>query len=226
MSLWVELLSFAFLLFGAISALYMVREIVRHPPPMMIMRYVWPLCALFAGPLLIWFYHRYGRKGVEDTPFAATVATGALHCGAGCALTDIICENLAHYVPGTLKYFGLGTLFSEELFATWTMDYIFALLTGIVFQYFAIVPMRNLPVFDGIKAAAKADFLSLTSWQVGMYGFMGLAHFILFPALFDARIDAGHPSFWAAMQLAMMAGFATAYFPNWLLIRVGLKEKM
>lgn len=112
MSLLVELLSFALLLFGAISALYMVRETVRHPPAMMIMRYVWPLCALFAGPLLIWFYHRYGRKGAEDTPFAARVAKGALHCGAGCALADIICENLAHYVPGTLKYFGLGMLFS------------------------------------------------------------------------------------------------------------------
>ena len=68
--------------------------------------------------------------------------------------------------------------------------------------------------------------LSLTSWQVGMYGFMGLAHFVLFPAFFGTKIDAKSPVFWVAMQIAMLAGFATAYFPNWMLIRSELKEEM
>jgi hypothetical protein len=99
-------------------------------------------------------------------------------------------------------------------------------LIGIVFQYFAIAPMRDLSVGEGIVAATKADVLSLTSWQVGMYGFMGLAHFLLFPTLFGGKVDAGSPVFWVAMQIAMLAGFATAYFPNWWLIRSGLKEEM
>ena len=96
---------------------------------------------------------------------------------------------------------------------------------------------HRLPVFrhrplarpvrgGGIKAATKADVLSLTSWQVGMYGFMGLAHFALSPAFYGGKVDAGSPVFWAAMQIAMLAGFATAYFPNWWLIRSGLKEEM
>lgn len=117
-------------------------------------------------------------------------------------------------------------LFRTEIFAQWTMDFVFALLVGIVFQYFAIAPMRDLSVGEGIVATTKADVLSLTSWQVGMYGFIGLAHFILFPAVFGTRTDAGSPVFWVAMQAAMLAGFATAYFPNWLLIRSGLKEEM
>ena len=59
-----------------------------------------------------------------------------------------------------------------------------------------------------------------------MYGFMALAHFILFPALLGKSVDAGHPLFWVAMQCAMLAGFLTACGPNWLLIRFGLKEEM
>ena len=34
------------------------------------------------------------------------------------------------------------------------------------------------------------------------------------------------PEFWFAMQLAMLAGFVTSYPVNWLLIRIGWKERM
>jgi hypothetical protein len=34
--------------------------------------------------------------------------------------------------------------------------------------------MRNLSLGQGIFAAIKADTLSLTAWQIGMYGFMAL----------------------------------------------------
>ena len=222
----VYLTAIALLMLGVICSAYMAWQIQRTPPKMAVMRFVWPLCALFAGPLLIWFYHRYAGIEASDTPFAAKVAKGTLHCGAGCSLADLICENVAHIAPGVLTFFGMGTIFETEIFAQWTMDYVFALLIGIVFQYFAIAPMRDLSVGEGILAATKADVLSLTSWQVGMYGFMGLAHFELFPALFGEKVDAGSPVFWVAMQIAMLAGFATAYFPNWWLIRSGLKEKM
>ncbi|WP_156841891.1 DUF4396 domain-containing protein [Novosphingobium aquimarinum] len=224
--IWFKVVAIALLLIGVVSALYMAVVMRRHPPKMAVMQFVWPLCALFAGPLLIWFYRRYAAPGTDEAPFAAKVAKGTLHCGAGCTLADLVSENVAHHFPGVLKLFGLGSLFSQHIFATWVMDYVLALGTGIVFQYFAIVPMRDLSFGNGIVTAAKADFLSLTSWQVGMYGLMGLAHFLLFPAWFGTRVDAGSPIFWAAMQFAMMAGFATAYLPNWMLIRTGVKEEM
>ena len=49
-------------------------------------------------------------------------------------------------------------------------DYALALLLGIAFQYFAIAPMRGLGVKDGLRAAAKTDFLSLTAFEVGLFG--------------------------------------------------------
>ena len=51
-----------------------------------------------------------------------------------------------------------------------------ALAFGIGFQYAAIRGMeRTLPRGEAIRRAAKADILSLTAWQAGMYGWMAVA---------------------------------------------------
>ena len=75
-------------------------------------------------------------------------------------------------------------------------------------------------------AAVKADALSLSAWQVGMYGFMAVAQLAWYPHVFGTRAAVDTPEFWFAMQLAMIAGFATAYPVNAWLIRKGLKERM
>lgn len=51
---------------------------------------------------------------------------------------------------------------------------------GIFFQYFTIAPMRGLSFAAGIAAAVKADTLSLTAWQIGLYAFMAAAYFAIF----------------------------------------------
>ena len=74
--------------------------------------------------------------------------------------------------------------------------------------------------------AVKADVLSLTSWQVGMYGFMAIAHFWLFASLLGVKLEVDSVEFWFMMQIAMWCGFATAYPVNWWLVSTGVKEKM
>jgi Domain of unknown function (DUF4396) len=111
------------------------------------------------------------------TPFPVMVANGALHCGSGCTLGYIIAEWLVFAVPAIAVAFGWRSLFGVEMFAAWIVDYLFAYALGIVFQYFTIAPMRNLSFGQGVIAAVKADTLSLTAWQVGMYGFMAVAYF-------------------------------------------------
>ncbi len=59
-----------------------------------------------------------------------------------------------------------------------------------------------------------------------MYGFMAFAQFILSERVFCARAEVDTPEFWFAMQLAMVAGFITAYPVNWWLIQAGIKEEM
>lgn len=159
-------------------------------------------------------------------PMWQAVMLAASHCGAGCTLGDIVAEWLLVAAPVVAVWFGYGSLFPEKIFAAWIVDFLFAFGFGIAFQYFTIVPMRGLSFAQGIAAAVKADTLSLTSWQVGMYGFMALAHFYLFNHLLGVPLKVTSVEFWFMMQLAMLAGFVTACPVNAWLIRSGIKEKM
>jgi hypothetical protein len=240
---WLHVLSVASLVLGALCAVVIAADLVRHPQHMWIMDVVWPVTALFGTVWVVWQYFAYGRLAAQErahaamerheempskaqTPFPVMVANGVLHCGSGCTLGDICAEWLVFLVPAVAVWFGWHGVFGEKMFATWIVDYLFAYAFGIVFQYFTIAPMRHLGVAQGIWAAVKADTLSLTAWQVGMYGFMAFAYFYLFGSLLGVRLAADMPEFWFMMQFAMLCGFATAYPVNWWLIRAGIKEKM
>jgi hypothetical protein len=82
--------------------------------------------------------------------------------------------------------------------------------------------MRNLSVKEGLIGALKADSLSITFWQIGMYGWMAVAVFLIF----GHELEKTDPVFWFMMQIAMWFGFATSYPINWWLLKRGIKEKM
>ncbi|MHB2211474.1 DUF4396 domain-containing protein [Methylobacterium sp. CM6257] len=240
---WLHALAVLALLLGAACSALLSVHVIRHPQHMTVMNVVWPVSALFGTVVVVWAYFRYGRlatmeahhyakargekpPNMTDTPFPAMVAKGALHCGSGWMLGDVAAEWLAFLVPAVAVWLGWHSLFGEKTYAVWVLDFIFAFGLGIVFQYFAIVPMRGLSPGEGLVAALKADTLSLISWQVGMYGFMALTQFALLPALGAPRAEVDTAEFWFLMQIAMAAGFVTAYPVNWWLISVGIKERM
>lgn len=235
---WLVALSWITIILGVLSAVWVVRDVQRRPQPMAIMNAVWPLTALFGGPLLIAFYLRHGRvsegaaghhhhhHGGGHDPSPASVTKGALHCGAGCALGDILAEGGAAIWPGVLTIFGYPGFWQDRIFAAWCLDFLLAFVLGIIFQYYAIMPMRDLTPARGIYEAVKADALSLLSWQIGMYGAMAIFHFWVFPDLIGAPLIPASPPFWLAMQIAMGAGLLTAWPTNLMLIRAGVKEAM
>lgn len=208
---------------------------VRRPQKMAVMAWVWPLTALFGSFVWLAFYWRFGRgspragnvgDGAREIAMPVAVAKGASHCGAGCVLGDILAETLALAVPGVVVALGWPWLFPEKMFAVWVLDFALAFVIGIAFQFFSIAPMRGLGLKEGVIAALKADTVSITAWQVGMYGGMAAIQFLWFRPLYGAFAQADAPEFWLAMQIAMLAGFCTAYPVNWLLIAVGVKERM
>jgi hypothetical protein len=231
------------LLLGAVCSAAIASDLARHKQHMWIMNLVWPITALFGTVWVAWQYFTYGRVAAHEKkegpmrrreapstrsemPLPIMVANGALHCGSGCTLGDIVAEWLVFAVPQVAVAFGYGSLFSDKIFAVWIADYIFAYALGIVFQYFTIAPMRGLSLGRGLVAAIKADTWSLSAWQLGMYGFMALAHFYVFGRLFHAALKTDTVEFWFIMQVAMMCGFLTAYPVNWWLIQASIKEKM
>lgn len=245
---WLTLLSIVMLALGGLCSLLISADLLLgHRQAMWIMNVVWPVSALFGTVFTVWAYYKYGRLATRRkmmqamerdelpphkrlTPFPAMVLKGAMHCGSGCTLGDICAEFLALGVPAVTVWFGWKWLFPDthagKIFAVWVLDFLFAFVFGIAFQYFTIKPMRNLTPMQGLLQAVKADTLSLTSWQVGMYGFMAVAQFVIFRHVWNQRIEPSMPEFWFMMQIAMLCGFATAYPVNWWLIRLGVKEKM
>jgi hypothetical protein len=240
---WLHVLSIAYLSLGGLCAALIAFDLILHPQHMWIMNIVWPVTALFGTLWVLWQYFSYGRlaskANVEaamkkheqppnktETPFSIMVSNAALHCGSGCTLGDIIAEWLVFAIPAVAIAFGWQSIFSEKMYATWIVDFLFAYAFGVVFQYFTIAPMQNLTPRQGLIAAIKADTLSLIAWQVGMYGFMAFANFYLFRRVFGATLSTNTVEFWFMMQIAMICGFATAYPVNWWLIKNGIKEKM
>ncbi len=215
-------------------ALYLVIDVFRHPQKMAIMNVVWPVTALYLSVFAVWGYHRYGRPMASDAPKMKPqtgpppptqqghkkptwpqIAVAASHCGSGCTLADVIVEF-------TLFAFAV-TLFGSALWASFVFDFLAAWALGIVFQYFSIQPMRHLPPLKAVWAAIKADTLSIVAFQLGMYSWMALVFFVLFPR---PHLHPNSPAYWFMMQIAMILGFLTAAPMNKLLIQVGWKEAM
>ena len=213
-------------------------DVARRPQKMGIMNVVWPVTALYGSVFALWAYFRIGRSMSQNamrsmtkqqmqqhkqakkeqarrSPTLVQTALADSHCGAGCTLADIVAE---------FSVFALGLkLLGTDLYASFVVDFICAWLLGIVFQYFTIKPMRNLSVGGGIWAAIKADTLSIATFQVGMYGFMALVYFKLFP---HPHLHPNQAAYWMFMQIAMICGFVTALPVNWLLTKIGWKEAM
>lgn len=233
------MLSIVALLVGGACALIISFDETRRPQHMAVMYAVWPLTALFGGALWLWAYFAFGRGAPPDShssqqhsadgvqqSMAAAVFKGSSHCGAGCTLGDIVAEWTIFAAPVVATWFGYGTLFREKTFALWIPDFILAYGIGIAFQYYAIKPMRDLSVGEALKQALKADTASIVSWQIGMYGAMAIIQFGLLRPAFGNIAPVNSPEFWFVMQIAMLAGFATAFPVNWWLVSIGVKEKM
>jgi hypothetical protein len=228
---WLTILSILSLALSALSAAIIVVDILTgHRQHMGIMNVVWPITALYSGPLGLYAYFKVGRLSTHPAmheaeehgeeppgkkkPFWQMAALADTHCGAGCTLGDICAEWLLFALP--------LTLFGHKMFGAWVVDYLFAYAFGIAFQYFTIKPMRHLSMGRGLLEAIKADTLSLTAWQIGMYGWMAISAFLIF----GRELEKTDPVFWFMMQVAMLCGFLTSYPVNSWLLQSGIKEKM
>lgn len=226
---WLNALAWCTLAFAFVSALVILVDIFGrgYRSKMTVMDVVWPVTGLYLGPIAIWGYLRYGRPTSErwqrehdvdsppDKPHWSSVGLGTSHCGAGCTLADIVVAWGVFTVGASIA--------GRALFAEYIAEYLAALALGIVFQYWAIAPMRGLGFRDGLVAAAKADILSLTAFQVGMFGVMALSSLVVFA---DRPLEPNQPAYWLIMQIGMIVGFATSWPANAWLIRAGIKEAM
>lgn len=220
---WLILVAWVALTLGVVSALVVAADILGggHRQPMPIMDVVWPLTALYFGPVGVWGYWRLGRVTTQPherqkpVPAWRSGALSASHCGAGCVLGDIV---------GGATVFATGwMLLGERLYTEYLLELVLAWLFGIAFQYWSITPARpELSRTRALAEAIKADTLSILAFQVGMFAWMALSALVFFAH----SLPINGPVFWFMMQIGMILGFATTYPVNQWLVRIGLKHGM
>jgi Domain of unknown function (DUF4396) len=228
---WFEPVAWVTLALGFGSALVVAADIalLGNRQHMAIMNLVFPLTALYMGPVAVWAYFSRGRRmshrqmhmheavmksDLEPRDSWWQVSLSDSHCGAGCVLGDICGEWIV---------FAIGWMIGSTaaLGPEYILDLPLAWIFGIFFQYLVIAPLRGqLGKLAPLGDAIKSDTLSVISFEVGLFGWMALAHYVLW----DPPIDnSGH---WFIMQIGMTVGFLTSWPVNrWLLVR-GVKEPM
>jgi hypothetical protein len=162
---WLTVISWVFIGTGLLSAALILADIylLGYREHMKIMEAVWPLTALYAGPIAVAGYIRWGRPmsvkwmkarshGMRGKPFWAGTVVSATHCGAGCVLGDLIAEWVIFAAGLQLAGFALPV--------EYPFDYVLALSWGILFQYFVIAPTRRLASVRGSSSRPKR-----TSWR-------------------------------------------------------------
>ena len=195
-----------------------------------VMTAVWPITALYLGPVGWLAYARLGRpvvashaptmsmghmamQGEEPLPGWRGIAVTATHCGAGCALGDVIGEWLVFATALTIA----GT----ALWGEYLVDFAFGYVFGIGFQYWAIKPGSTLTPRAALRDAIVADTLSVIAFEAGMFAWMAFFQRVLFPQLMP-----NDPSYWLMMQIAMVIGLIATYPAQIFLINRGIKERM
>ena len=236
---------------GVLSCLYIIRDQRRRPAPAMpVMTWVWPINALWAGPLAVWAYRSLGagrlpRNGERGSASAGPGMTRAMDMArmdmSGRDMPGMSGKRARPFwqsvVTGTL-HCGAGctladlvgpwlfrlapfTLWGHAMYGEWALEYVLALLFGVGFQYAGLASMTRRRGAALWWRAFKVDVLSLTVWQVGMYAWMAVCMFVL-----GLPLSPASPVFWFMMQVSMLCGFMTSYPMNWALIRTGVKTAM
>ncbi|KAK3115343.1 hypothetical protein LTR53_005428 [Teratosphaeriaceae sp. CCFEE 6253] len=150
--------------------------------------------------------------GGTERPMFATVTVAVCHCGAGCVLGDII--------GGWIVYGANATINGRTLWVEYLIEFAFAIVIGVFLQYFSIAPMAGEYGPKIFYRAAKADFLSLLFFEIGLFGWMAIFQV----AIFHWRLQMDTVTFWFMMQIGMFLGHWTGVPINWWLIRTGVKE--
>ncbi|MCH9632491.1 MAG: hypothetical protein S4CHLAM6_08270 [Chlamydiae bacterium] len=224
-----QIVSWVFLAMGLLSTVIVYVDInMGRYQGMPIMNICWPITALYSGPLALFMYFKYGRSrkekkhkhsdhahlknGAKTKPAWVHIYISSTHCGAGCGLADIVSE--------VMIYWAAITILGHTIWASYFIDYGFAFIFGFIFQYFNIAPMKpNLSTWQITKDAVKADVLSLTSFQLGMYGWLLAVHFI-----FNGALNASSPIYWFMMQIGLTIGLLATYPVNYWLIKTNIKQ--
>lgn len=169
-----------------------------------LMKWVWGLTVLYAGPIGLLVYYTTGRGQIPEDSLQRKAFRSVSHCYSGCGLGEIVGVFIA---AGLLSW------------GNWGVSILTFILAYIIGFGFTIGPLMQGG--ESFKSALKdsiiAETLSITVMEVVA---------IAIDLYLAKGTNLGHPIFWFSLIVSLMAGYFAAYPVNWLLIRYGIKEGM
>ena len=219
---WLTPVSWIFVGVALLSAAFIVYDIVVRGYRQRVgaMNAVWPLTALYFGPVAVWAYLRYGRPRSEKWQAENGAApekdltTAALTGGTPGGAASLV----GHVLGVPLIVFSGLTIAGLDLWAMIAAVAVIAIAFLFAYEFFfSTVPARGLPAARGAAVAALIAFATVLAFDIGMGGWMLFLHFgWVMPAVTDV-------TFLFLMQIGLILGFLTGYPMVRFLVARGVK---
>jgi hypothetical protein len=184
--------------------------------PMLAMEAVWPITTVYAGPLALWAYYRWGRPDTRKwqqrhgpAPRWGLPVTAAVETVPGGAASFV-----GHAIAVPIVVLTGVTIGGEGVWPMILLIAAFALPVLVVFEYRALALAGQIrSAGRRLRVALRISVLAIVAFDLGMGATMLIVAFVL-----------GYPptsiAFWLVMWGGLLLGFATAYpMVRWLLAR-------
>ena len=181
------------------------------------MEIVWPITAVWAGPLGVWAYWRWGRPATQkwETRNGATQELGLSEHAAVETIPGGAASFVGHAIAVPIVGLTGITIAGEHVWPMILLVAVFALPLLIAYEYYALTVNFGARSTPGkrLRVAAFISVLAIIAFDLGMGAAMLIVAFVL-------GYSHSTMAFWLVMWGGIMLGFLTAYpMVRWLLAR-------
>jgi Domain of unknown function (DUF4396) len=209
----------------------------RRRQPMGVMNFVFPITALYFGPFALALYWRWGRAAARTAmasmPMSRAAVSPAAAAPAGGGMRVHGGQNADHEMAAAAGPDGADepALPGERARPWWVTMAIevshcgSGCTLGDVIAEFAVFGLGLTIAGLALGAEYVGDFVfSLTAFEVGLFGWMAVMAFVLFPA--PHHLMPSSAAYWLLMQAGMIIGYFTSWPANVWLVKRGIKVPM
>ena len=207
---WLTTLSWIFIATAMVSAGAILYDLYGrgHRQPQRVMEAVWPLSALYLGPLALPIYNRFGRtrsatwQGQAGATPDRSLAASAVRSG----LPGGVSSGLAHVVAVPFVVATGLTIANVDMWAMVAIITVLATAMIFAFEYvFFTAKDRRVRGLSGVRPALVVATITVVAFDLGMLGWMLILYYTeTMPAAGDVR-------FTFLMQVGLILGTLTAY---------------
>jgi len=207
---WLTTLSWIFIATAVMSAAAIVYDVYGrgHRQPHRVMEAVWPLSALYLGPLALPIYNRFGRTHSAEWRERAGMSTerSLTATAVRSGLPGGVSSGLAHVVAVPFVVATGLTIANVDM---WDMVAIITVLAtaGIfAFEYLVFTSRdRRVPGLAGLRPALVVSLVTVIAFDLGMLGWMMILYYS------ENMPPAGDVRFTFLMQIGLILGTLTVY---------------